>query len=235
MGMMPCPSCLRAIGPSARVCPYCGYDLVRQKKPEHRYRVGVRIPDEPETERSRPAAGSLGWLVRTAGTSLEGSVSIVEAVISKMRRRVARPPSGMRDRLSAAFAHWLIIVAVISFAIVLTWLPTTILWVREIRRSCWTAFQALQAAVYQCFVSVVTTPFFRWRDTGEMLQPTYYRTLAAVAAVSMGIAISVGVLGVVYGIVAGLTLLTGRDFRYYRLGRFLEVSLRMRTGRSQGL
>lgn len=179
-------------------------------------------------------------MFRAAASSVEGSLSDIEAAISTMEGVVATPPSRMRDRLSAALAHWLIVVAAIPFAVVVMWLPATILWVWESRRLEWPAFQALQAAVYQFLVSLVTTagvlifallstPFFQSRDPTAMAAPAYHSVFASISAVSLGVAVSALVLGGLYGLVAGFMVLAGRDFRYFILGGLLQESLRMRV------
>jgi hypothetical protein len=132
------------------------------------------------------------------------------------------------DRITAALAHGLMIAQLMGV------LAAAVIWLVERDRSRWAAFQALQAAVYQFVVLLVTlaswvvwTVFFTVALIPIMANPAVYENapppplfFASMAAMVIPFAI-MGVL-VLYGLVGGIMALMGHDFRYFILGNLVE-------------
>ena len=132
------------------------------------------------------------------------------------------------DRIAAALAHGLIIAQLMGV------LAAAVIWLVERDRSKWAAFQALQAAVYQFIVLLVTlaswvvwTVFFTVSLIPIMANPAAYENasppplfFASMASMVIPFAIT-GVL-VLYGLVGGFVSLRGHDFRYFILGNLVE-------------
>ncbi len=132
------------------------------------------------------------------------------------------------DRIAAALAHGLIIANLMGV------LAAAVIWLLERDRSKWAAFQALQATVYQFVVLLVTmaswvfwTVLFTVSFIPIMANPAAYEGAAPpplffISMASMVIPFAIMGILMLYGLVGGFLVLTGRDFRYFILGGLLE-------------
>ena len=132
------------------------------------------------------------------------------------------------DRIAAALAHGLIIANLMGVMV------AAVIWLLERDRSKWAAFQALQAAVYQFIVLLLTMAgwvfwmlLFFASFIPIMARPTAYKGAAPpplffISMASMLIPFAIMGVLMLYGLVGGFLVLRGQDFRYFILGRLLE-------------
>ena len=135
------------------------------------------------------------------------------------------------DRLAAALAHGLVLASSMGA------LGAMVVWLLQKEKSKWAAFQALQAAVYQFFVLLVTmagwalwmgfffASFIPLMSSPAMAKGAAPPPLFFISMASMVIPLAFMGLGTLYGLVGALLTLTGQDFRYFILGDLIEKYL----------
>jgi uncharacterized Tic20 family protein len=137
-------------------------------------------------------------------------------------------PVDQNDRIMAALAHVTAILPVMGV------IAPIIIWATQRERSEFVGFQALQAAVYQLsmvvawivgmacymcsfFVLLIPTSINQYggRFSGEWV--AVFLPLFVLGLILLG-----GLAFVIYGVVAAILVLQGRDFRYILIGDWLE-------------
>jgi uncharacterized Tic20 family protein len=147
------------------------------------------------------------------------------------------------ERIMAALSH---VTAILPFMGIIT---PTIVWITQKDKSQYIAFQALQALTYQltmvlaCFVGMVCYmcsflgSFLGMFTTPALASPSeeieFIETLLIGSSVILplcifGVMFVGGIVFVVYGLIAAVKTLQGKEFRYAIIGARLERYLQRR-------
>lgn len=152
-----------------------------------------------------------------------------------MQATNAISPTTQDERITAALSHVTVVLSMIGI------LGPLLVYITQRDRSRFVAFHALQALVYQlsglviwavgigCYVTTFMVVMF---STGVMTNP--YAEPWPQMAIPLGIlalALIVWCLYMLYGIVAAVQTLQGKNFRYFLIGPVLEKSLNQANGR----
>jgi uncharacterized Tic20 family protein len=139
-------------------------------------------------------------------------------------------PTPQDERVMAALSHVTILIPLMGVV------APIVIWVTQREKSEFVAFQALQALAYQLLFVILW--FLGWGCYLLSFSATMGGTFAlagpsgdpgpgvgllmAAPFLVFGIFILLGVALVIYGIVATVLVVQGRDFRYALIGRWVE-------------
>lgn len=132
------------------------------------------------------------------------------------------------DRIMAALSHITIILPFLGVV------APIIIWVTQKEKSEYVAFQALQALAYQlslvvlyfigmgCYMCSFFGPFLSMLFSAEEPNSVVLGAFVLIPFTVMGL-LFLGVIGyIIYGLVAAVMVVQGKDFRYMLIGNRLE-------------
>ena len=143
-----------------------------------------------------------------------------------MNEEIKPTPPTQNDRIMAALAHLCVILPMTGI------IGSIVIWATQRDKSQFVAFQALQAIVYHllsilawfagsacyaCSFFALVLPFSGWSDSDGL-----YSFLSLTPFVVFGLLAIVFIVYILYGIVAAVLVLQGKDFRYIFIGNWLE-------------
>lgn len=154
-----------------------------------------------------------------------------------MDNEIASNNPSQNDRIMAALAHVTVIVPMIGLV------APIVIWATQKDKSAYIAFQALQAAVYQLFLILAyfvgmgcymcsffgMIPVMAAVENNASSAQSVFPWVAFFPLVVFGGIMAAGLLFFLYGLIAAVLVLIGKDFRYVLLGRWLERYLQKKT------
>jgi uncharacterized Tic20 family protein len=145
-----------------------------------------------------------------------------------MEEEITPKPVDQNDRIMAAMAHITVLLPLMGV------IAPIIIWATQRDKSEFVGFQALQAAIYQLsmiilyflgmacymcsFIALLIPVSFSQAGSGASAEwlGVFFPFLV------LGLFLVVGIAYVIYGVVATILVLQGKDFRYILIGRWVE-------------
>lgn len=148
-----------------------------------------------------------------------------------MEENISPQPIDQNDRIMAALAHITAILPVMGV------IAPIIIWATQRDKSEFVGFQALQAVIYQLSIVIL------WLLGMGCYICSFVALLIPISSIQYGSSVNeewlgvfipflilvffllAGIAFVIYGVVAAILVLQGKDFRYLLIGSWLEAYL----------